>query len=718
MAGGLAPIRQRSRRRYPDVDLSVKLRVAHLVESVDFEPHELPPAATLIVRRFADPMPGCLRSDASALIPAPAWERAARSGLAGLARRAARPARDAVPSNANAVLFADEAELLACFSRDLLRGDASSLWWWVTYLRSPPSPVSLSLVETWRRKVNFIPSALAYLAARGEAERVLNAFSPAQAWTLLEEVARAFEIPSLCAVLRLPRWSLPRSISLGSGAEESSNENVVDGSPAFGGPAHVEPPWRDVLAANSVPPRLGLERMALLGVCLALNRAPAIVRRRRFAETLSQWHRSQVTEGVRGTVRPDFAGPNSIRPDAEVFVAPPAGGQRSNGTEPQSDSDARADGGKAKSFVVQRESVERKGEIDSRTGGQLAASTFADGALDGQSEGPEMQVQAGGAAQEEYGTHNGLKAAIEAAGRSDQALPAVSTESTREQLGSQRGTVDAVERNSEILRQIDTGAGVSTELGGILFLVNLLKALRLPDSLEEACGCELALGSWELVELIARCLLGSGQSSFSMDPVWTVLAALDQRSPEQNAGGSFAPAKCYRIPAGWIPDSEATQAKRPFAIRLRGCQYECWHGMGFPCVVRRYDEPPSRTQIEREVQGSLGQAPCVFVRRHPRTWTIGRLLGLVPEPPLWRFLAFLLPFIRWRLAAAMGLKTGKGPVLSKTVLLRTGRIWVTSTHVDLVMDLSQASGPVRLAGLDADPGWVPALGRVVKFHFR
>ena len=31
--------------------------------------------------------------------------------------------------------------------------------------------------------------------------------------------------------------------------------------------------------------------------------------------------------------------------------------------------------------------------------------------------------------------------------------------------------------------------------------------------------------------------------------------------------------------------------------------------------------------------------------------------------------------------------------------------------------LSDAHADVRLAGLDADPGWQPAFGRVIRFHY-
>ncbi|QRN93111.1 hypothetical protein JRI60_28325 [Archangium violaceum] len=48
---------------------------------------------------------------------------------------------------------------------------------------------------------------------------------------------------------------------------------------------------------------------------------------------------------------------------------------------------------------------------------------------------------------------------------------------------------------------------------------------------------------------------------------------------------------------------------------------------------------------------------------------------------------------------------------------RPGRITATRTHVDVLFDIQQADIRVRSAGLDVDPGWVPWLGRVVRFHY-
>lgn len=51
------------------------------------------------------------------------------------------------------------------------------------------------------------------------------------------------------------------------------------------------------------------------------------------------------------------------------------------------------------------------------------------------------------------------------------------------------------------------------------------------------------------------------------------------------------------------------------------------------------------------------------------------------------------------------------------LLLRPAVIYTTRTHVDVVMPLDAIWLPARRAGLDASPGWVPDLMRVILFHF-
>jgi len=52
------------------------------------------------------------------------------------------------------------------------------------------------------------------------------------------------------------------------------------------------------------------------------------------------------------------------------------------------------------------------------------------------------------------------------------------------------------------------------------------------------------------------------------------------------------------------------------------------------------------------------------------------------------------------------------------LIVRPGRIVVTPLHLDVFFDPGAVDLRIRRAGLDLDPGWVPWLGRVLRFHYR
>lgn len=55
--------------------------------------------------------------------------------------------------------------------------------------------------------------------------------------------------------------------------------------------------------------------------------------------------------------------------------------------------------------------------------------------------------------------------------------------------------------------------------------------------------------------------------------------------------------------------------------------------------------------------------------------------------------------------------------LATTTFTQPGTVFVSRTHVDVVLDIHQIDLAARTSGLDQDPGWIPELGRVVLFHF-
>ncbi len=86
-----------------------------------------------------------------------------------------------------------------------------------------------------------------------------------------------------------------------------------------------------------------------------------------------------------------------------------------------------------------------------------------------------------------------------------------------------------------------------------------------------------------------------------------------------------------------------------------------------------------------------------------------------PPPPPHEILQWqqvTLPLVQTHLAERL-----EHPEAIATYLAEPAILYLTRTHVDVVFSLDQIRLDVRRAGLDQDPGWVPALGRVIAFHY-
>jgi hypothetical protein len=75
----------------------------------------------------------------------------------------------------------------------------------------------------------------------------------------------------------------------------------------------------------------------------------------------------------------------------------------------------------------------------------------------------------------------------------------------------------------------------------------------------------------------------------------------------------------------------------------------------------------------------------------------------------------LMPYIRARLRLALGLDDLRD--ISDVLIRHHAQARVTDTHVDVFFSLADLPIEVRLSGLDRDPGWVPAAGRYIAFHY-
>lgn len=92
---------------------------------------------------------------------------------------------------------------------------------------------------------------------------------------------------------------------------------------------------------------------------------------------------------------------------------------------------------------------------------------------------------------------------------------------------------------------------------------------------------------------------------------------------------------------------------------------------------------------------------------------------LVDAPParfdsLTHWLDWLLPLLLARLAFALDCPESQVATL---LCCQRAQLEIGETRIDVHMQLDELQIEIRIAGLDRDPGWIPAAGREVRFHF-
>ena len=583
---------------------ATRLRMSQLVGGTEFHPSGMPPAAVLIVRRLRDPMPRRL-SPSSWLEPATvrAWQGAARSSLADYYRHAARPALGHIASGAQAVVFDDPSELVACLARDLVLNRAIQHWWWQALLRRLPSTPARALVQVFEEQAAELPAALDRLDRWGAARPVVEALPPAAATALLLLIARTFGIEGLA----LPTEAHPGGMS----REAESTTRRPTGESTFHRKAipettpsirPVPPPWQTVATPVVVPATMAKERAALLGTALLLYRAPRSVRAGTYGATLRSWWTQHPTPPA----TPDADSPTAIDRDLQSALSSSRSRIRKDRGHPERNPGTEALPGSPPS-----------------TAAPMTAETQA---------------------------HRHTPKLIDGLSAASADPPPADPET------SSRVSTPEVEL---LIRPLPSRA-VATSLGGVLYLVNLVRPLGLLAPIDSLFSVRTSMSAWPMLELVGRCLTAHAATNTGNDPIWNTLAELDGRSPDEPPRDDFGGPASYRLPRTW-----------PLPALTHHLEVRAW------------------------------QAPP----------------GLRLEPDLRRFLEFLMPYLECRLAEILGHGHQGGDPDDATWLECKGRLFVTRTHLDLVMGMDQVSIPVRKAGLDANPGWVPELGRVITFHF-
>ncbi len=643
---------------------ALRLRVERLLGSVDLHPAGLPAGAVLIVRHLHGlaPLPA-----QSQILPSD-WTAHLRQQMQTLYAAAARPVSGPVSAGATSVLFTDGAEMLACLTRDLLAGRAWQRWYWQQVLRGVPRAPIPALAALWSARAAQVPAAV---AARGKTEalQAIALFSHAEVSAITRALHASFDLPSLVLTTSIPDIPPQQGVSF-----SSSFAHVPSFVPEPLNALPVVSPWQHLLPATTLP-ALTPQGHYLLGLTLMLHHAPAFARSTRFAEQAASWLKAELTVPARGKEQmPEQSSSTRVNID-EPAPAP-----------------EQAYPGKPSSLPEQASP-------------NMPLPLLPRTPASGQDESSGAAGDAHSIRPRQSRTPDNMQDSMALPGASQPASP------------------PAHEPVLETTQALPLD-GLPTGLTGVLYLINLLTWLDLPGGWDDAGTLAEHIGGWGIVEALARGLLAALHNRYVNDPLWSVLASLDGREPGIPVGATLPGQAAFRLPARWL--------------RRYGPADPVWVALVSATRLYLFDEEAGYLIIDEPLSGHLPVEIIVAeVEAYQAqgvnniNWRIApdSVDKIIPAPDenlssggwlshntIW-WLERVLGFIRYLLTRALGAATSDTQQLAEMLFCKPGRLSVSRTHVDLSMSMDQISIPVRRAGLDHDPGWIPDLAYIVLFHF-
>jgi hypothetical protein len=517
------------------------------------------------------------------------FARVVGAELSRFAARARRPWLDPDAARADAVLFEDEAELIACLIRDWLRGVVPERWWWVDLLRT--TGVEMALRRHVLSRGEILVPALSLLAPAGEIVPFVLRLPDHDARAAAASVIRAYALVEVA-----------HASENGTAAVDRRDDPAwrVDGDTVVG-PRATSILARLMTAVPELPVApCAREQRRLLALVFGTMRRLAWVRSPDFARGLVLLERFEPATITESRLADDVAAiqwplppPMSelpLRPMVTTDSRPGATTLRPLRTGAGDAGDSRSTTRDPHSARTSRARGRRPSMAES-----IPPAVGSTGPKEGQSRPPREVSR----------PRTEHEASADAAGdapRRGAPWPPASTGFPSE---------GPLSLGKEL---------IATDFGGILYLLNAWLAMELYGDFMKPRAENFMLSPWDLLALVGRTWFGA---PFVGDPIWTALARLAGRDPEDEPG-----VKCA-VPDDWLP--------------------------------RHLD-----TLIAR-LQRGLGIDECARI-------------------PDW-------------------------------LCRHQAAIDVTASAVHVHLSLCVLPLEIRVAGLDRDPGWIPAAGVSVYFHF-
>jgi hypothetical protein len=238
---------------------------------------------------------------------------------------------------------------------------------------------------------------------------------------------------------------------------------------------------------------------------------------------------------------------------------------------------------------------------------------------------------------------------------------------------------------------------IESALGGLLYLINVALHLELYADFSHPLRPGLDLPIWRFLALIGEDLAGE---DFRHDPLWNGLT--DLCGPTDQLSHDWMPPDEWAMPAAWLDHFPSAE---PWRWSSCSGRLRLVHPAGFVLYERVVNESTLEEELQRLQTDYIGMAN---LERQEEDGALADVIGLR------RWLNWLIPYLRARLILALAVDDADAMSL---LLHRRCRIELTDGRLDAFFSLQDHPIEIRMAGLDRNPGWVPAAGRFVEFHY-
>ncbi|HQU81630.1 MAG TPA: hypothetical protein PKY59_00800 [Pyrinomonadaceae bacterium] len=654
---------------------AARMHFERMFSANEILPNGFPPKAIVCIKQIRDPKPFSLRLNNTDLRFSENWCKNISHEIDKLYRKAVRPIREFVPIEAESVVFADHSEMLACLANDFCDGNLMQNWWWKSLF--PNLNQAQTVAKIWLDSIEFVPKSLTILAQKQKAVEFVSKLEEAEAENLLMKILQIFGLKKLQIAIFEPlrdskkQKDKSKIETKNKTAELKKEEELFD--------RKIVSPFNEFLPEIQTK-ILSFIRENLLGICILLTKSPRLVRSEKFAENVKHYRENKQLQIKPKTLKSPTENTTKLKKKIDITEIEPISKGKS----------------KKKKITFISTEVSKPAKSENIENRKTVFKTFEE-IVDLSDKKTEVEAK---------------KTPSKIVGETEKVSQIASFEETenaekstkikleKEKI-SQSKTRKAKQAESEIIYLEDQTEVEEftfyTQFGGIFYLLNLGLFLDLYRDFTESAADEIDLNIWDFVALLAFDFLGN---EFEKDKVWEFLN--DLKGNDEAVENEFYPEKDWRISTDWL---QTFQNQRRWFWCKNSNRLIVRHPSNFNVIDVEIDRK-IENQFEKELENYrqfFDEIEKIEVFEYPKSTVFER------------WLKNLTDYIKARLLQVLNLKIVAE--INEVLFRKNARVNVSATHLEIYFNLADLPLSVRFSGLDRDPGWIPAVGKFVKFHF-